>query len=74
MLVLYTDGITEAQNEQDEFFGTDRLLDVAQTELGHSAQDVQAAVLAEVRAFVGDTPQFDDITLLIAVRERAVGS
>jgi sigma-B regulation protein RsbU (phosphoserine phosphatase) len=73
MLVLYTDGITEAQNDQDEFFGTKRLLSVVQAELGHSAQDVHNAVLAEVGAFVGDTPQFDDITLLVAVRQQGAG-
>ena len=74
MLVLYTDGITEAQNEQDEFFGATRLLDVLKAEPGHSAQGVLDAVLAEVHAFVGDTPQFDDITLLIAVRQPGLRS
>jgi sigma-B regulation protein RsbU (phosphoserine phosphatase) len=68
MLVLYTDGITEAQNGQEAFFGADRLLEVLQGELGRSAQDVQEAVLMAVQGFVGDAPQFDDITLVIAVR------
>ena len=68
VLVLYTDGITEAQNQRDEFFGEERLLEAAQANLARSAQDVQCALMAEVREFVGDAPQFDDITLMVVVR------
>ena len=68
VLVLYSDGITEAQNAQQAFFGTERLLKVLQAGLTHPAQGVQDAVLAEVHSFVGDAPQFDDITLMVVVR------
>jgi PAS domain S-box-containing protein len=68
MLVLYTDGVTEAQNVQETFFGRERLLEVAQANLGRSAQDVQETLIAEVHGFVGDAPQFDDITLMVIVR------
>jgi sigma-B regulation protein RsbU (phosphoserine phosphatase) len=71
MLVLYTDGVTEAQNPQETFFGTERLLEVVRTNLGRPAQDVQSALLAEVHEFVGDAPQFDDIALMIVVRGSA---
>ena len=74
LLVLYTDGITEAQNERDEFFGTHRLLEVVQAGGGRAAQDVLDAVLTAVHAFAGDTPQFDDVTLLVAVRQPADGN
>jgi serine phosphatase RsbU (regulator of sigma subunit) len=67
-MVLYTDGITEAHNAQQSLFGSERALDVVQANLGRSAQDVTDALLAEVRAFVGDAPQFDDITLMVIVR------
>jgi len=69
MLLLYSDGITEAQDAQKQFFGEERLLEVAQANWGHSAQDVQDALMAHVHQFMGDAPQFDDITLAVIVRE-----
>jgi len=69
MLLLYTDGITEAQNRQEAFFGEKRLLEVAQASAGCSAQGMQDALIAEVREFVGDAPQFDDITLMVVARD-----
>jgi sigma-B regulation protein RsbU (phosphoserine phosphatase) len=68
MLVLYTDGITEAQNGREAFFGKEQLLEVVRTNLGRPAQDVQNALLAEVHEFAGDAPQFDDITLMVVIR------
>ena len=65
VLVLYTDGVTDAENEQGAFFGLERLLQIAQANLGRSAQDTQDALLAGVHEFMGDAPQFDDITLVI---------
>jgi len=67
VLVLYTDGVTDAENEQGSFFGQERLLEIAQANLGCSAQDIQDTLIAEVHEFMGDTPQFDDITLVVAV-------
>jgi sigma-B regulation protein RsbU (phosphoserine phosphatase) len=69
VLLLYTDGITEAQNWQGVFFSEERLLEVAQANLGRSAQGIQDAIIAAVREFAGDAPQFDDFTLLVAVRD-----
>ena len=69
VLLLYTDGITEAQDRQEAFFGEKRLLEVAQASLGCSAQDIQDALIVEVREFVGDAPQFDDVTLMVVVRD-----
>jgi serine phosphatase RsbU (regulator of sigma subunit) len=81
MLVLYTDGVTDAQNEQQEFFGEGHLLDVVGANMGtqmnqnlsakqgFSARGVLVALTTEIGAFVGDAPQFDDITLMILVRE-----
>jgi sigma-B regulation protein RsbU (phosphoserine phosphatase) len=68
MLVLYTDGVTEAQDGRETFFGTERLLEVVRTNLGRPAREVQDALLAEVHEFVGDAPQFDDIALMVLVR------
>ena len=68
MLVLYTDGITEAQNAQETLFGEERLLEAARANLGRPALDVLNAVLAEVQRFVDGAPQSDDITLMIVAR------
>ena len=69
VLLLYTDGVTDAEDEQGSFFGQKRLLEIAQTNLGRSAQDIRDALIAEVHEFMGDAPQFDDITLVVAVRD-----
>jgi serine phosphatase RsbU (regulator of sigma subunit)/class 3 adenylate cyclase len=68
-LVLYTDGLTEAQNAQEELFGEGRLLNTARANLGRSALEMQEALVGDVRKFVGDAPQFDDLTLVVLVRE-----
>lgn len=69
MLVLYTDGLTEAQDAQQQFFGRARLLEVARANMGRSAQDVLDVLMAQVQRFAGQAPQFDDITLEVVVRE-----
>ena len=68
VLLMYTDGITEAQNAQEAFFDEERLLEIVRGALGRSAQDIQDEVMAQVGAFVGDAPQSDDITLMVVVR------
>jgi sigma-B regulation protein RsbU (phosphoserine phosphatase) len=68
-LVLYTDGITEAVNEQNELFGEERLLESVKANLGRPAEDVRDAILGAVRGFAGDAPQSDDIALAVVVRE-----
>jgi serine phosphatase RsbU (regulator of sigma subunit) len=69
VLVLYTDGITEAQNAQGASFGEDRLLKAVSANLGRPAQGIQDAVATEIRRFVGDVPQSDDIVLAVVVRD-----
>ena len=68
VLVLYTDGITDAEDGKGTFFGQERLLGSVQANLGRSAQEMQDALMAEVHEFVGDAPQFDDIALMVLVR------
>jgi sigma-B regulation protein RsbU (phosphoserine phosphatase) len=68
-LILYTDGITEAQNEDGAFFGESLLIDAIQDNAHASAYELQGIILDKVRSFMGDTPQFDDITLMILERE-----
>ena len=68
VLLLYTDGITEAQNAQEAFFDEERLREVVRANLGRSARVIQDSVIAQVGAFVGEAPQSDDITLVVVVR------
>jgi serine phosphatase RsbU (regulator of sigma subunit) len=70
-LVLYTDGVTEAEDSQGEFLTSERLLEVLTASKGQSARAIQEAVLGAIRQFVGDASrgQHDDITLMVLVRE-----
>jgi sigma-B regulation protein RsbU (phosphoserine phosphatase) len=68
MLLLYTDGITEAQDAQARFFDEGRLQEVARANMGRSALEIQDAVIAQVGAFVGDAPQSDDMAVMVVVR------
>jgi len=69
VLVLYTDGVIEAENAQGAFLGIDQLLDSVRTNLGHSAREIQNGILANVHRFAGDMPQSDDIALIVLLRE-----
>jgi len=81
VLVLYTDGVTDAQNAQELFFGEERLLEVVRADVGtqanenlptgqdFSAQSVQETLKTEIQGFMSGAPQFDDITLMVLVRE-----
>jgi sigma-B regulation protein RsbU (phosphoserine phosphatase) len=74
-LILYTDGITEAQDEQGNFFGRQRLLSILQAEATvprphkHAVLHIQEALLGEVRGFMGSAPQHDDMSLMILARD-----
>lgn len=67
-LVLYTDGVTEAHNPELDEFGSDRLLAQAASSDGVSAATIHHRIRAAVAEFVGDAPQFDDLTLMIVSR------
>ena len=69
LLLLYTDGVVEAQNREKEMFGRDRMLEVAQRQAGQPAAETQAALLAALHDFGGGEAQFDDITLVVVRRE-----
>ena len=64
-LVLYTDGVTEAMNSDDEEFGLERLRQVFTAARSNDARADNQAVFAAVQAFAGERPQFDDITCLM---------
>jgi sigma-B regulation protein RsbU (phosphoserine phosphatase) len=68
VLVLYTDGITEAPNEEDKEFSGTRLADVVRNLHSRSAKEINDGVLESVQRFVGDVPQRDDLTLVTVKR------
>ena len=63
-IFVYTDGVAEATNSSEELFGTDRMIEALRNGENGTPQDVLAAVNADVDAFVGKAPQFDDLTML----------
>jgi serine phosphatase RsbU (regulator of sigma subunit) len=63
-LVLYTDGVSEAQNAGGEEFGMARFLDLIGSHRLLSAEDFTGEVIEGHAAFVGAAPQFDDMTLI----------
>ncbi len=63
-VVLYTDGVSEAENEQGDQFGLERLREVFANEMPQDSRAANAAVFAAVEAFAGEAPQFDDVTCL----------
>ncbi|MBR1523867.1 MAG: PP2C family protein-serine/threonine phosphatase [Lachnospiraceae bacterium] len=63
-LFVYTDGVAEATNAQDELYGTDRMLEALNKNPNADAKEMLANVKASIDEFVGDAPQFDDITML----------
>jgi sigma-B regulation protein RsbU (phosphoserine phosphatase) len=69
VLILFTDGIPDAQNDRNEFFDEESLIEVVQGNLKLSAHELQSAILKAIQDFAGNSPQFDDITLMILARD-----
>jgi len=65
IVILSTDGVWEAQNHQGEMFGKQRFKDVIRKNAGHGAGDICKAVFDAVARFRGETPQADDVTLVV---------
>ena len=63
-IFLYTDGVTEATDADNQLYGSERLHRVLNDNLGANPEALLTAVKADVDRFVGDAPQFDDITML----------
>jgi serine phosphatase RsbU (regulator of sigma subunit) len=64
-LVIYSDGVTESENTQGEFFGKQRLREVVATHAGESCAAIHDAVVKAVAVFTEGAPQADDITVLV---------
>ena len=71
VLLIYSDGVTEAININEEEFGEERLEVLVRDNLGASSTDLIETIISEVRMFTDDSPQFDDITLVVLRRQKS---
>ena len=65
VLVLYSDGVSEAEDENQEEFGTDRLSIVVSRNSKNSSKEIHTAIRDALREFVGETPANDDSTMMV---------
>jgi serine phosphatase RsbU (regulator of sigma subunit) len=65
LIVLFSDGVTEAMNSESEEFTDDRLIACANAHLGETPQQVLDALLADVHSFCAGEPQSDDVTAVL---------
>ena len=63
-LYVYTDGVAEATNAENELYGNDRMVDALNQSPDAKPKEISANVDADVQKFVGEAPQFDDLTML----------
>jgi serine phosphatase RsbU (regulator of sigma subunit) len=63
---MFTDGITEARNTEDEEFGIDRLLAAMDGNLARNAEEVRGQILDALRNHSRRVLQSDDVTLIVA--------
>lgn len=63
-IFLYTDGVPEATNGNNELYGSERLHRILNENTEAAPEKVLRAVKTDVDRFVGDAPQFDDLTML----------
>ncbi len=68
VLVLYSDGVSEAQTVVYDEFGPDRLADIVERQRDRPAAQIIDSIVASIDAFVEGAPQFDDITLMVIRR------
>lgn len=74
-LFLYTDGVTEATNMEQQLYGEQRLSDCLNAHLSDDVNSMLQHLKEDVAAFVGNAPQFDDITMLILdYQKKSAGS
>jgi phosphoserine phosphatase RsbU/P len=64
-ILLYTDGVTEAENKIKDRFGLDRLKEAFLKHSSKPAAELMKSVKDEVYDFIGEHPQYDDITLVV---------
>jgi sigma-B regulation protein RsbU (phosphoserine phosphatase) len=68
MLVIFSDGVTEAMNDKEELFGEHRLIDIVREGQKYRSADLIDRIVENVKRHAGDVPQVDDITLVVVRR------
>ena len=68
VVILYTDGITEAENCKGQFYGLERLSQIAAQHRHSSAAEIRDAVVLDLTNYISEHQIFDDITLLVMKR------
>lgn len=68
VLMLYSDGVPEANDVHEEDFGMDRVIDVLKSHRDCPAAELADRMMKSIDAFVGSAPQHDDITLMVMKR------
>ncbi len=68
MLVVFSDGVTDVENDFGEPFGEDRLLPILNQAVGLATAEVIAKVKDALKAFAGQQPAFDDLTMVVVKR------
>jgi serine phosphatase RsbU (regulator of sigma subunit) len=71
VLLLYTDGIPDARDRDGDYFNDEAIIDIARDNAGKLAFEIQSSIIGEVQVFMGNSPQDDDITLMVLVRDNA---
>ena len=64
-LFVYTDGVPEATNSENELYGTDRMLEVLNSNKDCSVEEILNKLKSSIDEFASGAPQFDDITMLV---------
>ncbi len=72
-IVLYTDGITEAENVNNEQYGLQRLIKVIKENWQEAAEEIKQAVINDLWQFIGEQKLLDDVTLVI-LKHKSVAS
>jgi sigma-B regulation protein RsbU (phosphoserine phosphatase) len=65
ILVVYSDGLTDAQNQREEMFGEERLLQIIQQEAPSGSHAIERKFLQAIEEFTQGMPQTDDITFAV---------
>ena len=63
-LYVYTDGVPEATDASEELYGAQRMLAALNQNAGSAPEETLKRVKQDIERFVGEAPQFDDITML----------
>jgi sigma-B regulation protein RsbU (phosphoserine phosphatase) len=68
LLVYFTDGLSDAENDQGQFFDLERLIHALQTRIQLPAEEIADGIIAEVDHFCGSARLADDLTMCVIRR------